>query len=91
MCALALAEQEGLLVIPGEELVEARVLASLQHTPEQVACQPRAPEGDGPWRMPTIIQGVSHGKAHMADLLQDVFEAADMQLTSQKQASGRLQ
>ena len=56
ICVLALAEQKGLLVILGEKLVEASVLAGLQHAPEQVASQSRAPEGDGPWCMQTWSQ-----------------------------------
>ena len=42
--SLALAHEQGLLVIPGKELAEARVLPGLQHAPEEVACEPCAPQ-----------------------------------------------
>lgn len=46
MCSLALARQEGLLVISGEEEAQPGVLPGLQDAPEQVAGQACAPQRD---------------------------------------------
>ena len=42
--SLALACEEGLLVVLGKQEAQPRVLAGLQHAPEQVASQARAPQ-----------------------------------------------